>query len=260
MSQAIKIVEKNRPRNFQSLYQKQRESEKGEAINPQLEKIRKEIAILKKCDHPHVVKLKEVIDDPAAEKIYLVLEYVAGSDVHWRRGDFDTASPVLTLDESRRIFRDVLCGVQYLHFQGIVHRDIKPANLLQTPTGRIKISDFGVSVFIRPKVDGGLKKKKSTNTWSSETSEDVMPSMGAELAKTQGSPAFLAPELCAIGEDYYALMKSKSFYEKDQSSLGKGIDVWAIGVTLYCLVFGKLPFFPSSGALAELYSLIVNKE
>jgi len=40
-------------------------------LNPHLMKISREIAILKKCDHPHVVKLKEVIDDPASDKIYL---------------------------------------------------------------------------------------------------------------------------------------------------------------------------------------------
>ena len=47
---------------------------KGMAVqlpNPHLEKIKREIAILKKCDHPHVVRLKEVIDDPMVDKIYL---------------------------------------------------------------------------------------------------------------------------------------------------------------------------------------------
>ena len=43
-------------------------------VNPYLEKIQQEIAIMKKCDHPHVVKLLEVIDDPAAEKIYLGMD------------------------------------------------------------------------------------------------------------------------------------------------------------------------------------------
>ncbi|KAJ1927531.1 hypothetical protein IWQ60_002835 [Tieghemiomyces parasiticus] len=108
------------------------------------DKIRKEIAVLKKCCHPHIVRLYEVIDDPAARKIYLVLEYLEGGEIQWRDAD---DRPLLDLDEVRTIFRDLVLGVEYLHYQGIIHRDIKPANLLRDAAGRVKISDFGVSHF-----------------------------------------------------------------------------------------------------------------
>ncbi|KAJ1971631.1 hypothetical protein H4R34_005677, partial [Dimargaris verticillata] len=110
----------------------------------QLEKIRKEIAILKKCRHPNIVHLYEVIDDPAAKKIYLILEYMEGGELQWRDGD---DRPVLALGQIRTIFRDLVLGVEYLHYQGVIHRDIKPANLLLGAKGAIKISDFGVSHF-----------------------------------------------------------------------------------------------------------------
>ncbi|KAJ3171905.1 hypothetical protein HK101_011205 [Irineochytrium annulatum] len=123
---AIKIVEKHARRKFQNrlaLSQRIAMAEKAngdgsgedEVVNPQLEKIKREIAILKKLDHPHVVKLREVIDDPHAEKIYLVLEYLPGRDIKWNdRGE--PPKPIMTLDECRRVLRDVVCGLEYRKF------------------------------------------------------------------------------------------------------------------------------------------------
>ncbi|KAJ3240350.1 hypothetical protein HDU81_004018 [Chytriomyces hyalinus] len=151
--------------------------------NLQLEKIKREIAILKKIDHANVVGLREVIDDPEAAKIYLVLEYMAGGEVEWRDLSFDPPRPVMAASDARRILRDVLRGLEYLHHNGIIHRDIKPANLLwDSQKENVKISDFGVSVFI------------------DVTSQDTA-AVQMELAKTAGSPAFFAPELCAVVDD-----------------------------------------------------------
>ncbi|KAI8922664.1 kinase-like domain-containing protein, partial [Entophlyctis helioformis] len=212
---AIKIVEKHAKRR--------RGGDTALARNPQLEKIQREIAILKKCAHPHVVRLREVIDDPQSDKIYLVLEYLEGGDIVWQR----TTVPALSVDEARSVFRDLVSGVQYLHYQGIVHRDIKPANLLWSggEPRRVKISDFGVSVFV------GRKRgnRKPRNPAADEL----------ELAKTAGSPAFFAPELT------YA------------PPIGAPIDIWAMGVTLYCLVFGKVPFIADTEF--ELFNVIVRQ-
>ena len=67
-----------------------------------------------------------------------------------------------------------MTSFRIVHRQGIVHRDIKPANLLLTNNGRVKITDFGVSIL--HKSDGACE---------------------LELAKTAGTPAFFAPEMCA---------------------------------------------------------------
>ena len=168
------------------------------------EKVLREIAILKKCQHPNVVQLKEVIDDPQSRKIFMVLEYMDRGEIHWK----DAAGrPTLTVEEARRTFRDVVLGLEFLHYQGIVHRDIKPANLLWDEAYNVKISDFGVSHLTVP------------------TEDDE-----AELAKTAGSPAFFAPELCLCGRG------------KSNWPITKAIDVWALGVTLFCLLFGHTPF------------------
>ena len=133
--------------------------------------------------------------------------------------------PCLTISEARVAFRDTLLGLEYLHYQGIIHRDIKPANLLWTAEHRVKISDFGVSYLGRPIRDDDAGEELSES--------DAQPLDEAiELAKTVGTPAFYAPELCRT--DF-------ATNENPPSVTGK-IDVWALGATLFCLVFARLPF------------------
>ncbi|RUS70221.1 hypothetical protein EGW08_022017, partial [Elysia chlorotica] len=124
--------------------------------NP-LERVYREIAILKKLDHPNVVKLVEVLDDPEEDKLYL------GNEVMTVPCD----TP-FTEEQSRRYFVDIILGIEYLHYQKIIHRDVKPSNLLLGDDGHIKIADFGVS----NEFSGG----------------------DASLTNTAGTPAFMAPE------------------------------------------------------------------
>ncbi|KAH8112734.1 hypothetical protein DFH11DRAFT_1545689 [Phellopilus nigrolimitatus] len=108
-------------------------------------KVLREIAIMKKCKHGQIVQLYEVINDRLMSKILLVMEYMGGGEVKWRDSN---GRPCLRVDQTRRICRDVVLGLEYLHHQGIVHRDIKPANLLWTADRKnVKITDFGVSHF-----------------------------------------------------------------------------------------------------------------
>jgi serine/threonine protein kinase len=131
--------------------------------------------------------------------------------------------PCFTIDQARAAFRDTVLGLEYLHYEGIVHRDIKPANLLWTKDHRVKISDFGVSYFGRPIRDGETEENISEAD-ATDFDDDL------ELAKTVGTPAFFAPELC-----YTDL-------EIEQPRVTEQIDVWSLGITLYCLVFARIPF------------------
>ena len=111
-------------------------------------------------------------------------------------------------------FRDMILGIEYLHEQGIVHRDIKPDNLLLTENDVLKIGDFGVSEMFEKRND--------------------------RLAKGMvGSPAFSAPEVVTL-------------QKRDIS--GKATDIWAMGITLFCLIFGRLPFVTIN--IMELYEMI----
>lgn len=164
---------------------------------------------MKKLDHPNIVNLVEVIDDPETDYFYMVLEYVEG------RWICEGSGPPGGIGEAtaRRYFRDVVAGLMYLHSHNIVHGDIKPENLLVDSNGRVKICDFSVSR-------------------SFEDDND-------ELRRSPGTPVFTAPE-CCLGLTYH----------------GKAADVWALGVTLYCLVLGRYPFIGET--LQDTYDKIVN--
>lgn len=167
-------------------------------INHPFQKVYREIAILKKLDHPNVVKLVEVLDDPVEDHLYLVFELLEGGQVL----EIPTENP---LDEEKAwtYFRDVVLGIEYLHYQRIIHRDIKPANLLLSDTGRVQIADLGVC--------------------------NEFHGSDAFLSNTAGTPAFSAPE--AISD------------QKQAGFSGKGTDIWSMGVTLYAFVFGQVPFY-----------------
>ncbi|XP_018364930.1 PREDICTED: calcium/calmodulin-dependent protein kinase kinase 2-like isoform X2 [Trachymyrmex cornetzi] len=171
-----------------------------------LAKVYREIAILKKLDHPNVVKLVEVLDHPDKDNLYLVFELV-------HRGEILLIPTDKPLNEAtaRRYFRDVVLGVEYLHYQKIVHRDIKPSNLLVDRDDRIKIADLGVSTELRES--------------------------GELLTGQAGTPAFAAPETTVANAQY----------------LGPPCDIWSMGITLYVLVIGDLPWRASdSTAIQEV--------
>ena len=139
--------------------------------------------------------------------------------------------PALTLEEARRAFRDTLTGLHFLHFIGIIHRDIKPANLLVTGNGAVKISDFGVSYLGHP-LDPEKDPEYDLTEKDVSTLDDEK-----ELARSVGTPAFWAPELCY--ED------PSMFEEKEGPRITGAIDLWALGITLYCMVYARLPFYAS---------------
>ncbi|KAF7641879.1 hypothetical protein LDENG_00269680 [Lucifuga dentata] len=176
-----------------------------------LDRMYREIAILKKLDHPNVVKLVEVLDDPDEDGLHMAFELMAKGAVM----DVPTDRP-LTEQLARFYFRDMVLGLEYLHYHKIIHRDIKPSNLLLGDDGRVKIADFGVS--------------------------NEFEGTDAVLSGTVGTPAFMAPE---------------TMTEHEQSFSGKALDVWAMGITLFCFVFGKCPFYDEY--IVSLHNKIKNK-
>ncbi|SNX83456.1 related to Serine/threonine-protein kinase [Melanopsichium pennsylvanicum] len=264
--------------------EKEREKTRKALLWTTDQKVRREIAIMKKCNHDNVVQLKEVIDDPQSKKIFMVLEYMEGGEVTWKDKQ---GQPTLTVEEARSILRDVVCGLEYLHYQGIIHRDIKPANLLWDKNRRVKISDFGVSHFsyammidndqaVAASNATAVSSPSSTSsksaTYAGTVSESLMDDR--ELAKTAGSPAFFAPELCissfsspspsmslnstSIGSSLADVAPGKSAATTARPKITKAIDVWALGITLYCLLFGTTPFTAESEYV--LFTVIPNAD
>nr|KJB55478.1 hypothetical protein B456_009G078200 [Gossypium raimondii] len=131
----------------------------------------REVLIMKILEHPNIVNLIEVIDDPTMDQFYMVLEYVEGKWV------CEDSGPPRGLgeDTARKYVRDIVSGLMYLHAHNIVHGDIKPDNLLITSMGTVKIGDFSVS--------------------------QVFEDDNDELRRSPGTPVFTAPE-CCVGLTY----------------------------------------------------------
>ena len=98
------------------------------------EKVLREIAIMKKCRHPNIVQLREVIDDPHSRKIFIVLEYMDGGEVVWRT---PTHGPALTVAEARRTLRDVDTTEDLQAEHGRRSRGVRGGGPL-TPRGRLR--------------------------------------------------------------------------------------------------------------------------
>ncbi|XP_068689497.1 MAP/microtubule affinity-regulating kinase 3-like isoform X3 [Montipora foliosa] len=162
-------------------------------LNPSsLQKLFREVRIMKFLDHPNIVKLYEVIETD--KTLYLVMEYASGGEVF----DYLVAHGRMKEKEARSKFRQIVSAVQYCHQKHVIHRDLKAENLLLDGDMNIKIADFGFSNEFTP---------------------------GNKLDTFCGSPPYAAPELFQ-GKKYD----------------GPEVDVWSLGVILYTLVSGSLPF------------------
>ena len=188
-----------------------------------------------------------VNDDPYSnESLRHRLQELIDGQTQWTEEEEEYKHvPCLTLNQVQDAFRDTVLGLEYLHFQGIIHRDIKPANLLWTADFRVKISDFGVSYLGKPIRIEDTIDEELPEADANDIAGEV------ELAKTVGTPAFYAPELC--DPDLFTTEKTPH-----RPRITGQIDVWALGVTLYCMVFGRLPFLDSNEM--AMYEKIAREE
>lgn len=97
----------------------------------------REISILQIVNHINIIKLIEVLCEEG--HITMVFEYME-KDLRWY---LEQRNRIISLELMRSYFFQLLCGVYYLHQNGIIHRDIRPDNLLINQSGLLKIGDFG---------------------------------------------------------------------------------------------------------------------
>jgi serine/threonine-protein kinase len=112
-------------------------------------RFRREAQAAAALNHPAIVAVydtgEDVVTDPTTGAVghvpFIVMEYVEGHTVR----DILRDGQAVPIDEAIEITAGVLSALEYSHHAGIVHRDIKPANVMLTPTGAVKVMDFGIA-------------------------------------------------------------------------------------------------------------------
>ncbi|XP_022725567.1 probable serine/threonine-protein kinase At1g09600 isoform X2 [Durio zibethinus] len=106
----------------------------------------REIIILRRLDHPNVMKLEGLITSRVSGSLYLIFEYME----HDLAGLAATPGVKFTEAQIKCYMRQLLRGLDHCHSRGVLHRDIKGSNLLVDYNGNLKIGDFGLATFFRP--------------------------------------------------------------------------------------------------------------
>ncbi|KAJ8271490.1 hypothetical protein COCON_G00103490 [Conger conger] len=164
--------------------------------------LEREVSILKRVNHGHIIHLEEVFETP--KKMYMVTELCEGGELK----EILKKKRNFTEEEVRHIIHGLAEATVYLHRKDIVHRDLKLENILvkgsqdgeENGLLHIKITDFGLSV-----QKGGVGNKSM-------------------MQATCGTPIYMAPEVID-GHEY-----------------SQQCDVWSIGVIMYTLLGGEPPF------------------
>ncbi|MBO4321180.1 MAG: serine/threonine protein kinase [Treponema sp.] len=187
------------------------------------ERFKRELSIMNKLTSEHIVRSFEFIEEPdektGKKKDYFVLEYVDGMSVD----KLLEKDKIIPLNVAMIIFRDTSLGLAVAHNQKIIHRDIKPANILISKKTVVKLADFGIAGFDREK-DSNDKDDKKDNK---EKGIDSSFYTGEKTAQgsTLGTLSYMAPEQMLIN-----------------STITTRADIYAMGITLYLMIYGKKPY------------------
>ncbi len=166
------------------------------------EQVLDEARAISALNHPNICTVYEVGE--ADGKPYIAMEYVEG-----RQLSTEIRSTGMPLDQVERYGIQLADALSHAHGRGIIHRDLKAANVMTTPSGLLKVLDFGISR--RVDKSGGDETTRFDKSWESQhTFTGTLPYVAPEVFKGQVA---------------------------DERS-----DIWSLGVLLYEMVAGRRPF------------------
>lgn len=173
-------------------------------------RFRREAKTVRRLNHPNIIK---VLDFVLEEEIsYIVMEYLEGQTLSQRLRKLHKRGERMSPSEIVDIVTQVAEALDYAHSQGVVHRDIKPSNIFLTKTGRAVLTDFGLVRLTR-------QESALTKSASYTDTGDLL-----------GTPQYMAPEQAI-----------------DPRNACPQSDIYSLGVTIYEMASGKLPFTGDSG-------------
>ena len=180
-------------------------------------------------NHPNIAVVHEIDEEDG--RLFMAMELVDGESLQRRIGPHGIV-PAVAIDYGIQ----VADALDHAHSRGVVHRDLKSANVMVTPEGRVKLLDFGIA---RMLADAGETVTTKSADFSSASGSGPGPTLTVE-GTVLGTPQYLPPEV--IRGD-----------AADSRS-----DLWSLGVLMYEMVTGRLPF--SAGSMRDLALAIVNRE
>lgn len=175
------------------------------------QRFEREATVIAGLHHPNIVQLLDY--GKFANHYYMIIEYVGGPDLH----HYLKQQGALRLDQAAPLLRDIAAALDYAHMQAIVHRDIKPSNILLRP----ETAPDGSTCYRAVLSDFGLAKLL-------ESKESFTKS------GTIGTFDYIAPE---------QIINAR---EVDQRA-----DIYALGVVIYQMLTGQLPF-RGDGGVADI--------
>jgi hypothetical protein len=185
------------------------------------ERLRRESQLLAVLHHDHIAQVYEAgsYRDGEIDRPYFVMEYVPGARTLTQYAEEHHHSTGQRL----ALFMQVLDAVHHAHQRGIVHRDLKPSNILVNYDGNVKIIDFGVARTTG--VDPGLSTSRT------------------EVGELIGTVQYMSPEQA----------------EADPQVIDERSDLYSLGVVLYELLGGRLPYELRGIPLHEALRIIREK-
>jgi serine/threonine protein kinase/Flp pilus assembly protein TadD len=193
-----------------------------------LKRFKREAEMLARVSHPNVATLLDYDREASDGPHFLVMEFVEGETLAER-----LARGTMTAIEAAPIFRQIAEALAAAHTKGVIHRDLKPSNVKITPTGTVKVLDFGLAK--------AAAKESALSTSGFQNGKSTSPLSLTQSQMILGTPGYMSPEQV-----------------RGEKPLDQRTDWWAFGCMLYEVMSGKNPF--RSHTAADTNAAILEKE